>query len=403
MKKNRIYLDGAANTPLDHEVFEAMKPFMTKGFVGNASSIHSNGIEAEQAVENSRAKIAETLCVKPTEVYFTSGATEGNNWILLGLCWNEILKDIPENEKRKHLVVSSVEHSSILSTCKFLEKLGFEITYIKPTAEGQILVQSVSKMIRKDTLLVCVMAVNNETGASYLINSMGRLAHLKGAYFLSDSTQLLSLGGEYLKLGEKYPNVDYFTFSGHKIYGPEGIGCLIARENAPLYPLIHGGSQEKGLRGGTTNVPGIVGLAKALELMKKDYSPFFKKCYYYMLSLLNKKFGDKVFLNTYSYGGHKNIMSINFSRIFTPEDLGKTPLASILDLFGVSCSAGSACDAASSAEDVPSHVLIAQGLPEEEIFTTVRISFTKYTTKKDIEFFCDKIEEIQNDILRRKE
>lgn len=394
MKKD-IYLDGAANTPVDKKVYKAMKPYLTHGFVGNSSAVHSYGIHAEHVVEEARQKCAKLLCFDPSEIYFTSGATEANNWILKGLCLHELSKQIPEEEKKKHLVVLAIEHSSVLSSCRFLESIGFEITYVYPDTKGQVSIRSVIKHIRGDTLLVCAMAVNNETGARIRVNDIGRVAHQKGSLMMSDCTQLVSMGGKLIQLGKNFPNVDYFSFSSHKIYGPEGIGCLIARSSAPLYSFIQGGSQESGMRGGTSNIPGIVGTAKALELMQKDQNDHYRELYNYMLKLLKEKLEGKPFLNV-SYG-QPNIMNINFSSYFDVDDFRNMSLTTLLTAFHVSCSPSSACDAASAAEDVPSHVLMAQKIPAWQINTCIRISFTKYTKKRDLRIFCDKIIQIKKD------
>lgn len=394
MKKN-IYLDGAANTPVDPKVYKAMKPFLTKGFVGNTAAIHDYGIQAGIKLEDFRSRIANLLFVKNNEVYFTSGATEANNWVLTSLGMHELNRDCPENKKKKHLVVSKIEHSSIMSVCKFLEQIGFEVTYVSPNKEGVIPVHIIKPLIREDTLLVCVLAVNNETGAVNRVNEIAKEAHKKGALMLSDCTQLLPMGGEYIQLGKKYPNVDYFSFSTHKIYGPTGCGCLIARENTPLYPFIYGGSQESGLRGGTSNLVGAAATAKALELMQKSHKDHYSHLYYHLLWLFYSRLNGKPFLNVEN--GQYNIMSVNFSKVFG-EINTRTPLAALLAPLGVSVSSGSACDALLELEDVPSHVLVAQGIPEQEIINTIRISFTKYTTTTDLDILVDKIIQLKNQL-----
>ena len=395
MRKN-IYLDGAANTPVDSKVYKAMKPFLTKGFVGNTAATHDYGIQAGIKLEDFRAKIADLLFVKDNEVYFTSGATEANNWVLTALGMHELSRDCPDEEKKKHLVVSKIEHSSILSTCKFLEQNGFEVTYVAPNKEGVIPVHVVKPLIREDTLLVCVLAVNNETGAINRVNEMAKEAHKKGALMLSDCTQLLPMGGECIQLGTRYPDVDYFSFSTHKIYGPTGCGCLIARETAPLYPFIYGGSQESGLRGGTSNLVGAAATAKALELMQESHKDQYSHLYYHLLWLFYSRLNAEPFLNV-EYGQY-NIMSINFSKVFGRFNK-KTPLAALLAPLGISVSSGSACDALLELEDVPSHVLLAQGIPEEEIINTVRVSFTKYTTTTDLDIFVDKIIQLKEQLV----
>lgn len=392
---NLIYLDGASNTPLDKDVIKAMKPYLTNNFVGNSASIHLHGIKVAQDTEKARETIASCLSVQPEEVYFTSGATEANNWVLKMLPYLDYIK--PYSRKKKHIIVSAIEHSSVMESCKFLEKLGYKITYVKPNLyTGRIDPEEIKCYINKFTLLVCIMAVNNETGVSNDIETIGKYAHAQGVPMMSDCTQLLSLGGDTIKIGELYPNVDYFTFSAHKIYGPTGVGCLIARKNAPLAPFINGGSQERGLRGGTTNTAGIIGMAEALKIMaKKDLTKHYEELYNYMCSTFREIFHTTLNLN--AIPDHKNIMNINFTGLFN-----ESQLATRFMLEGISCSAGSACEEPHTNSDQQeeatevnlSHVLLALNIPPEFIPNSVRFSFTKYTTKEDIKKACEIIESL---------
>lgn len=388
-----IYLDGAANTPLDPRVFRAMKPFLSKDFVGNSFAIHDFGIKAMMTIEDARMRIARVMGFDSDEIFFTSGATESNNWVLKSIALKEYLKcqkNPTDTGIKKHLIVSKIEHSSIMSTCKFLEEFGFDITYLSPNASGQITYNAVKKALRPDTLMVCIMAVNNETGAVNAINAIGSLVHRNGSLMFSDCTQLVSLGGSHIRLG-LYDCVDYFSFSAHKIYGPTGIGCLIARKGSPLYQFMHGGGQESGLRAGTSNTASIVGMAKAIELMcKKEYKDHYVELYNYLLSLLNKNFKGKFRLNVSN--GSPNIVSINLSKILSNASVSA---ATQLSAVGIACSAGSACDSITGEEGVPSHVLVAQGLSPQSIHMTVRVSFTKYTTKRDIKIFIDRLLKLQ--------
>lgn len=378
--KKTLYFDSAANTPLDKKVFRAMKPFLTKGFVGNSQSIHDYGIKASNAVETSREKIAQTLGFQSDEVYFTSGATESNNWVLKSLALQELFS---EKLPKKHIVVSSIEHSSIINTCHELENWGFNITYVKPDRNGMITAKEIRPALRFNTLLVCVMAVNNETGVKNPINAIGMVAHRNKSLMMSDCTQLLSYGSSECKLREQNPFVDYFTFSGHKIYGPTGTGCLIVRSRAPIYPYVVGGGQEFGLRGGTLNVAGVVGLAKAIELIaERDYRPFYEELFNYFTGKMIEK-NIPFMLNVIPV--HRNIISLNLSHF-----MNDTELASTMNNCGIACSAGSACDATSASE--PSHVLVALGLEQKDINNTIRISFSKYTTLKEIDTLVGVIE-----------
>ena len=383
MKKLKTYyFDNAANTPLDREVFNVMKPFMTKNYVGNSQSIHDYGVASSTAVEISRERIAQNLGFKSEEIYFTSGASESNNWVLKSLALHELYS---EKSPKKHLVVSAIEHSSIINTCHELERWGFNITYVKPNASGQVTVKEIRPALRFNTLLVCVMAVNNETGVKNPINAIGMMAHRNKSLMMSDCTQLLSYGSSERKLKESYPFVDYFTFSGHKIYGPTGVGCLIARSRAPLYPFISGGGQEFGLRGGTSNVAGIMGLGKAVaNICKNDYKPLFEEMFNHLIKTLKQK-GIPFTLN--AIPTHKNIISLNLSSFMNDSEL-----ASTFNNYGIACSAGSACDSAESTQ--PSHVLVAMGLSEKDISNTVRISFSKYTTLKEINALVKVVEKL---------
>lgn len=395
MRHRKVYLDGAANTPLDRRVFNAMKPFLSENFMGNSHGIHEDGIRAMQAVEEARKRIAEGLNVKISEVYFTSGATESNNWVLKSLALNN------DSLFRKEIVISAIEHSSILSQIPDLEKMGIKVKLIQPEKSGRVAIKAVKQAITRSTLLVCVMAANNETGMGNSIENIAQYAHSLGAWMMSDCTQLFAYGDGYMNLGKLYPHVDYFTFSGHKIYGPTGTGCLIARQSKPLYPFLSGGSQERGLRGGTHNVAGIVGLGKAVEILahknhKQHYNDLFA---YFMdqIGQLNAKMGVNLHLN--AEPSFKNIINLNCACFKNCDDV-----ASLLSLYGVECSAGSACDIQDDpgADPRPSHVLTAMGIPKDEIPKSVRISLTKYTTKRDIKYLIKVLALIAKDYETKK-
>lgn len=390
MRLKKIYLDSAANTPLDHRVLQAMKPFLSESFMGNSHGIHADGVKAMQAVEDARNKVATGLGVKPTEVYFTSGATESNNWVLKTLALHN------DNPHRKEIVISAIEHSSILSQIPDIERLGMKVILVKPEKSGRVAIKAVKQAVTKNTLLVCIMGVNNETGVSNNINYIGRFAHLMGAWMMADCTQLFAYGDGSMNVGKLYPYVDYFTFSGHKIYGPTGIGCLIARQSKPLYPFMSGGSQEKGLRGGTHNTAGIVGIGEAVELLSHEsHRAHYEELFTYFMAQIgqiNEKLGVNLHLN--AIPSYKNIINLNCSCFSKCDDV-----ASLLSLYGVECSAGSACDIQDNpeAEPRPSHVLVAMGIPKDEIPKSVRISLTKYTTKRDIKYLIQILTKIAQD------
>jgi len=365
---------------------------MRESSVGNSFAIHSYGIKNMQAVEDSRYKIAKALgCDSCDNVIFTSGATESNNWVLKSLCFNNIMK----HNKRKHIVVSAIEHSSIMSTCSFLEQLGYNITYVQPV-DGVIHFEDIKAAIKEEeTFLVCVMIVNNETGMANDVLLMSEYTHELGIYFMSDFTQYMTWGGDSIRIYENFPHIDFFTFSLHKVYGPLGVGCTVVRDSAlsSLKPLIHGGGQEFGLRGGTSNVAGIVGAGKAIELLAKH------DCSYHYFSLfltLMKNLPKEVELN---FPSLSNIVSLNFTKFIKeiPNYDGGVPMAELLSAHNIACSAGSACNTQDpSATDLAlSHVLLACGFEKEDILNTVRISFTKYTKNRDIIDFCKRLKDIK--------
>lgn len=389
----QFFLDGASNTPLDHRVLRAMLPYMREGFVGNSSSVHDFGINALNAVNTAREQVAQCVGTTSENVFFTSGATESNNWVIMSLA----LRELTAGSARRHIVCSSIEHSSVLRPCQALTALGFNVTFVDPSpSSGQIRSEDIRAALRSDTFLVCVMAVNNETGVANPINEISEVLQHKTTFFLVDCTQLMGCGGPYVNLHKWYPYVDYFTFSAHKFYGPTGVGCLITGNHeaaSALPPLIRGGDQEHALRGGTTNTAGIVGLAKALQLAASDnrgegYRAHNADLFTYLVSMLKLE-GITFKINAIST--YRNIVSLNFS-----SEISVPNLAAQYAARGVAVSAGSACDSAHSdiGEFNPSHVLKALGLKERDIRNTVRVSFTKYTTKSDIDAFVKATKEI---------
>ena len=390
--KKVLYLDGAANTPIDKKVFKAMKPYMTNKYVGNSFSPHEHGIRSMCAIEDARRTILKSFGYSEEsgeKVYFTSGSTEANNWVIQSLCLHELAKakEDPNYQMRNEIVCSSIEHASILATCEAMKELGFIIKYVKPTPldcymPGAILLPKVMGVLSDKTLLVCVMGVNNETGLANPVVSMVDTVHEYGAYLLCDVTQALSYGGDFINLNKRYPGVDYMTMSGHKVYGPLGVGCLIKSPEAPLYSLIHGGHQEDGLRGGTLNTAGIVGLGKAIELMRKECH---EDHYVRLFNCLKDNIKGVAKLNVIPR--YKSIVSLNIS------DIGDFPFQAVdmMMVNGVSCSAASACHTEfEPTEDdlIYSYVLRELGFSEQEMLNTIRLSFTKYTTKRDILKFC---------------
>lgn len=396
MKTKLVYLDAAANTPIDKRVWKAMKPYM-KNFKGNASSPHDFGIKASQAIYSSRRKIADILGCSENCIYFNSGATEGNNTVIKSLALHELFKN---EGKRKHIIVASTEHSSVLEACKDVESWGFKLTYITPNAKGEILPQSILKALRENTLLVCVSSVNNELGNLNNVNTIGQVAHRKGAYMMSDCTQLIGsyldyYGGDRRKLVQDYRYVDFITFAGHKIYGPMGVGVLVT--NKSLDPLISGGGQEFGLRGGSSNTAAIVGIAKALEVC-------YSECHAAHTASLKKQLFEKldkaIGKDNFKLNGSpdfNNIINITFKNLHSEN------LANDYICRGIAVSAGSACDNnhnETEGDFNPSHVLKAIKLSDDDIKNTIRISFLKNTSYKDINTFIKVTKEIYNERVK---
>jgi len=391
MKLNTsIFLDGASNTPLDARVLQAMLPYLNEKFVGNSSSTHDHGIRASEAVENSRHKIASIFGVEDDSIIFTSGASESNAMVIEGLGLHELSK--PIKQRKMNIVVSAYEHDSILSACKILQSIGFNITYIYPDNKGHITPEIVEKSLKNDTLLVCIMAVNNEIGTMNNIYELGEIIHKNNSLFLCDLTQAISYGGSSLDVTNRYYGADYYSFSGHKIYGPLGVGCLIRINNAPIYGIIAPGAQERGLRGGTSNTPGIVGLGEAIQLISENsYSKHYTALYTYLMSQIQLLPDPLNKIRPTVIPDQLNIVNLNCYPY-----LPSFQLANSFAMNGISCSAGSACNTTGESI-VGSHVLRSIKVPEEEISSCIRLSFTRDTTTQDIDAFLDTLLILYND------
>ena len=371
--KREVYLDYAATTPIRPEVFQAMEPYLTKEF-GNPSSIHHFGKQARIAIEEAREKIAKALGAKNEEIIFTSGGTESNNMALKGVAY-------ALSDKGKHIITSSIEHHAILEPCHFLEKLGFEITYLPVDKEGFIDPDSLRKAIRKDTILISIMHANNEIGTIEPIEELTKIAREYEIYFHTDAVQTVG----HIPVNVDKLGVDLLSISAHKFYGPKGIGALYIRKGTKIHPLIHGGEQEQRKRAGTENVAGIVGMGKAIEIsileLDKERERLTNLRDYFIKEV--EKRIEEVYLN-----GPREIRlpnNINFSFAYIE---GESILLN-LDLEGIAVSTGSAC---SSASLEPSHVLSAIGLPIELAHSAVRFTLGHYTTKEDLDYTLEVLE-----------
>ncbi len=371
-----IYLDNNATTKLDPRVLEAMMPFLTESYA-NAASTHPFGVEAHGAVKNARSQVADLIGCETNEIIFTASATEAINLAIKGLA--ETYKD-----KGKHIVTVATEHPAVLDTCRYLEGKGFEIAYLPVQSDGLLDLDIVRKSIREDTILVSVMLVNNEIGIIQPVKEIAKIAHSKGTFFMTDGTQAVGK----LPINVNELGIDLMSFSSHKFYGPKGIGALYVRSKRPnkvkLNPLIHGGGHEKGLRSGTLNVSGIVGLGKAAEIAKQEMETDAKRIGglrdYLERDLL--KIGH-TFLN-----GHPTKRLYNVSNICFK---GADADAVMVGLKGIMVSNGSAC---SSTKIEPSHVLKALGRSDEESYSSIRFSTGRFNTKSEIDKVIQETREV---------
>lgn len=362
-----IYLDNAATTRVDPKVVLAMLPYFSDKY-GNASSQHELGKEAKLALEESRKIIAESINAEPNEIYFTSGGTEANNWAVKEIYF--------ANQNKKKIITSKIEHDSILENTKFLEHMGVKVVYLNVDKEGFIDINQLKKEIDANTLLVSIIHGNNEIGTIQDISEIGKICKEKGVYFHTDACQ------SYTKdeINVKEQNIDLMTLNAHKIHGPKGIGALYIRKGVKIFPMMHGGGHEKGLRSGTENIPAIVGFAKAVQLAnKKDQVKILKLRDKLIKEILKIK-GAK--LN----GPNKNRLCNNINVSFG--DVEGEAIASYLDSYGIFISTGSAC---ASNKLAKSHVLKAIGRNDLEINSSIRISISKYTQESEIKEFISKL------------
>lgn len=391
--KKRIYLDYAASTPVDEKVLGIMLPYFSENF-GNPMSVHSFGQQTLEAIDNARNEVALFLKCSPTEIVFTSGATEANNLAIKGVLKSFYSVPRKENEK-PHIITTAIEHHCVLDTCKFAQKDGLaEVTFLPVHRDGLVRLDDLKKAIRPNTLLVSTMYVSNEIGTVQPIFEIGQLLakinseregnRLPRIIFHTDATQATN----YWDCAVANLGVDLLSFSGHKIYGPKGVGALYAKKGTPIKRIQDGGDQEYKLRGGTHNLAGIVGLGAAVSLLndkkkKEQIGQQITKHRDYLIKRVLEEI-PKSYLNGSREKRTANIMNFRF------DDVEGEGLLLSLDLEGIAVSTGSAC--ASGALD-PSHVLLALGLRHEQAHGSVRVSLGKYTTRKEIDVFIKKLKE----------
>lgn len=371
----RIYVDNAATTKVAPEVVEAMLPYFTENF-GNPSSIYAEGREAKKAIERAREQVAKAIGADPKEIYFTGSGSEADNWALRSTA--KALKS-----KGNHIITSSVEHHAVLHTCQDLEKQGYEVTYLPVDKYGMVSPEDVKAAIKDTTIMISIMTANNEIGTIMPIAEIGEIAKSAGVVFHTDAVQ--AVGNVHIDVNEM--NIDMLSLTGHKFHGPKGSGALFVRNGVRLISFITGGAQERMRRAGTENVPGIVGLGKAIEMATANINQKQKK-----LTALRDAYIKKV-LETIPYShlnGHPTKRLPGNANISFEFIEGEGMLLS-LDMKGISASSGSACTSGSLD---PSHVLLAIGLKHEEAHGSLRVSFGKDNTMEDVNYIADSLKEI---------
>lgn len=370
-----IYLDNAATTKTAPEVVDAMLPYFSE-YYGNASTIYSLGAESKKAMDHARQTIADSLGAKPEEIYFTAGGSESDNWALKATAEAYA-------SKGKHIITTKIEHHAILHTCEYLEKRGFEITYLNVDRDGLISLDELKAAIRPDTILISVMFANNEIGTIEPIAEIGEIAKEHGVLFHTDAVQAYA----QVPINVDEMNIDMLSASGHKLNGPKGIGFLYIRKGVKIRSFVHGGAQERSRRAGTENIPGIVGLGAAVERAMR---------------IMDSKTRKEIELRDYLIGrleneiphcwlnGHRTKRlpnNINFSFLFIE---GESMLI-MLDMKGICASSGSACTSGSLD---PSHVLLAIGLKHEEAHGSLRLTLSEDSTKEEMDIVAEEVKKI---------
>ena len=365
----KVYMDYAATTPVDPRVFKAMKPYFSKKY-GNSVSLHKEGREAKEALEQSRKSIAAMMNAEPNELIFLSSATESTNMALKGIAF-------ANRKKGKHIVTSKIEHHCVLEPARWLEKQGFEITRLPVDKFGFIDLTQLENVIRKDTILVSIMHANNEIGTIQDIEKIVKICKEKNVYFHSDAAQ--SFGK--IPIDVKKMNIDMLSISSHKMYGPKGVGGLYIKKGTKIEPLLHGGGHEFKKRSSTVNVAGIVGFAEATRIQKKEMASDAKN----QTALRDKLINELLKIEDAHLTGHPTKRLSNNASFWFAYIEGESLLMQ-LDMNGVSASTGSAC---SSDSLEASHVLLAIGLKPQEAHGSLRLSLGKYTTNEDVDYVLE--------------
>lgn len=372
MLQHTYYFDNAATTKISKEVIDSMQPYLNEIY-GNASSIYSIGRETKKAIEVAREKVAKAINADSNEIYFTGSGTEADNWAIKGIAF-------ANQHKGKHIITTNIEHHAVLHTCEYLEKFGFETTYVPVKKNGIVDVNDIKGATREDTILISVMFANNEIGTIQPIKEIGELAKEKNIYFHTDAVQTIG----NIPVDVKELNVDLLSLSAHKFHGPKGVGALYVRNGVNIDNLLHGGGQEKRRRASTENIAGIVGLGTAIEITTKNIDEKVK----YLIKLREKTINGlienipEIIVN----GDREKRLPGNVNVCFKYIE-GESILLH-LDQYGICASSGSACTSGSLE---PSHVLLAIGLPHEIAHGSLRLSFSEENTEEEVDYLLEKL------------
>ena len=363
---DRIYMDNAATTAVSPEVLQTMLPYFSEIY-GNPSSIHSTGRDARRAVDAARKQVAQAIGAQPTEIYFTAGGSESDNWAIKGTAF-------AKRDKGNHIITTAIEQHAVLHTCQWLEKQGFQVTYLPVDEYGRVRVEDVEKAITDKTILISIMAANNEIGTLEPIAEIGKLAHEKGILFHTDAVQAVGA----IPLDVNAMNIDMLSMSGHKFHGPKGIGALYIRKGVRPDVFMHGGAQERAQRAGTENLAGIVGMGKAIELATQNLEANAAR-----MTRLRDKLIDGILaeIPEVRLNGHRTERLPNNVNVSIRYIEGEALLLR-LDLAGIAGSSGSACTSGSLD---PSHVLLAIGLPHEIAHGSLRLSLGTDSTEAEVD------------------
>lgn len=373
--KKYIYMDNAATTPVKKEVLEEMLPYFSEKY-GNPSSVYSLGSASKRAIEDAREKVAKVLGANPKEIFFTGGGSESDNWAIKGVAF-------ANKHKGNHIITSKIEHHAVLHTCEYLEKHGFEVTYLDVDEYGVVDLEQLKNSITDKTILISIMFANNEIGTIEPIKEIGEIAKERNIYFHTDAVQ--AVGNIRIDVNEL--NIDLLSMSAHKFYGPKGIGALYIRQGVKIDPLIAGGAQERNRRAGTENVPAIVGMGKAIELAYANLEEKNERIRRLRDMLIEKIQANIPYVRLNGHPTKRLPGNVNMCFQYIE---GESLLLS-LDMEGIAASSGSACTSGSLD---PSHVLLAIGLPHEIAHGSLRLTLGEFNTEEEIDYVVEKLVKI---------